>query len=111
MRKGLFITAIAFAMAFGACTKDYKKDIVGSWDAGKGSLEKNMTVVIKADGTVTAEVKDMNMIPLKGTYRIDNDKVYFKFPKVLLAWRIVKLNNDVLVIKTNDARLTWHRIK
>jgi uncharacterized protein (TIGR03066 family) len=111
MKKRTIVTALAVAMAFTACSRDYNKDLIGTWDAGKATLEKNMTVVIKGDGTMTAEIKDLDMKPIKGTYELDGDKLVFRLSLLNLSYTITKLDRKVLVMKNKYARITWNRIR
>jgi hypothetical protein len=111
MKKILIFAAIAITMAIAGCSRDYSKELVGTWDAGKATLEKNMTVIIKGDGTMSAEIKDLGMKPVKGTYNLKGNNVVFKLPAFDLSYRIVKLNREVLVMKYRDARITWNRLQ
>lgn len=111
MKNSIIVALLALTVIAVACSRDYRTDLIGTWDAGKATLDKNMTVVIKDDGTMTAEITDLNMKPIKGTYRLDRDKIVFKFPTIDLSYTIVKLDRQVLVMKWNYARITWHRIK
>ena len=45
MKKVIIISILSVAALFTACGRDYSRDLVGTWDAGKATLEKNMTVV------------------------------------------------------------------
>jgi hypothetical protein len=111
MKQSIIVSALAMAVLMSACSKDYSRDIVGTWNAGKATLEKNMTVVIKNDGTMTAEIKDLDMKPIKGSYRLDGNSVVFKLSRINLPYRIVKLDRKVLVMKNKYARITWNRIQ
>lgn len=111
MKRILIIVILAMAAALVSCSKDYSKDIVGTWDAGKATLNKNMTVLIKDDGTVTAEIKDLDMKPIMGTYHLDGGNIVFKFSTITLSYRITKLDRKVLVMRSKDARITWNRLE
>ncbi|HOT44170.1 MAG TPA: hypothetical protein PLM53_19250 [Spirochaetota bacterium] len=111
MKHGIVVSALTVALAFAACSRDYSKDLVGTWDAGKATLEKNMTVVIKSDGTMTAEIKDLDMKPIKGTYRLDGNSLVFKLSLFNLSYTISRLDRKVLVMKNKYARITWNRIE
>ncbi len=111
MKRYMIIPALAMAVIFVTCAKDYSRDIIGTWNAGKATLDKDMTVVINGDGTLTAEIKDLSTKPIKGTYHIDKDVVEFKLPSIVLTYRILKLDRKVLVMKWKYARITWNRIQ
>ncbi len=111
MKKVIIISILSVAALFTACGRDYSRDLVGTWDAGKATLEKNMTVVIKGDGTLTAEIRDLNMKPLRGTYHLDGNRLVFKLSLFDLSYRIDKLDREVLVMRNQYARITWNRIK
>ena len=111
MKKVILITILAAMVALTACSKDYSRDIIGTWDAGRATLEKNMTVVIKGGGTLTAEIKDLGMKPVKGTYALDGNNVVFSFSSLKLSYKILTLDKKTLVMKHKYARITWKRIK
>ncbi len=111
MKRTIIISVIAIAVACTACSRNYDTDLVGTWDAGKATLDKNMTVVINGDDTLTAEIKELGMKPINGSYHLDNNKILFKFSTIELSYRIVKLDRKVLVMKNKYARITWNRIK
>lgn len=111
MKRAIVLSVIAAMMILNACSKDYSKDIVGTWDAGKATLDKNMTVVIKNDGTMTAEIKDLDMKPVKGVYHLDGNKIAFKLSIMDLKYKITRLDREVLVMSNKYARITWNRIQ
>jgi hypothetical protein len=111
MKRIVIILILAITMSFASCSKDYSKDIVGTWDAGKTTLNKNMTVVIKNDGTMTAEIKDLDMKPIKGTYQLDSGRIVFKLSTITLSYRITRLDNKLLVMRSKEARITWNRME
>ncbi|MBP7735714.1 MAG: hypothetical protein KA369_07045 [Spirochaetes bacterium] len=111
MKRIVVIHLLAIVAVFSACSKDYSKDIIGTWDAGKATLNKNMTVVIKNDGTMTAEIKDLDMKPIKGTYRLDGGHIEFKLSTITLSYRITSVDGKALVMRSKDARITWNRLE
>ncbi len=111
MKRIAILSIFAIAMAYASCSRDYSKDIVGTWDAGKATLNKNMTVVIKNDGTMTAEIKALDMKPVKGTYQLDGGNIVFKLSTITLSYRITRLDGKALVMRSADARITWNRLE
>ncbi len=111
MKKTGCIVALLFFTITLSCTKDYRKAVVGKWNAGMATMKSDMIVTIKDDGTFTAEISGYDMKPVPGTYRFKNERIYFSFPKIVLSYRIISLEGDTLVMKSKYARITWQRLK
>ncbi|OHD63350.1 MAG: hypothetical protein A2176_00130 [Spirochaetes bacterium RBG_13_51_14] len=94
-----------------SCGRDYRKAIIGRWDAGKATLESRILVTIRGDGTLTAEITNSDIKPLAGTYQIDKDRINIKFPRLDMSYRIVTLDKKVLVMKWKYAKITWLRLE
>lgn len=111
MKKIAFLSLSLLVLSAVACTKDYRKAIVGEWDAGKATQENEIRVTIRADGTMTSWITKSDMKPLNGTWAIDGDHVTYRFPRLDLSYRIIRLDDKVLVMKWKFAKITWHRMK
>ena len=110
MKKIVFITlsVVAFAVA---CGNGYQKGGVGKWNAGKATTERDMIVIVRGDGTFTAEIEGSDMKPAPGTWRIKKDRIYLSFPKIELSYRIDSLDAETMVMSSKYARLTWRRVE
>jgi hypothetical protein len=111
MKKVLMLSAVGLALLFLSCAKNYSKDIVGKWDAGKASLNSTITVTIRGDSTMTAEMSNLDMKPVNATYAIVKDKFIIRFPSFVLSYKIIKLDRKVLVMKSKFGRITWNRLE
>jgi len=111
MKKIACASIAALMLVAVSCKKDYRKDIVGKWDAGKATLESEIFVTIQADGTLTTMISGIGMKPMSGTWQLNSDHVTFKFPGLELSYRILELDDKILVMKWKYARITWHRMK
>lgn len=111
MKKIACLSLAVLVLTAVSCKKDYRKAIVGEWNAGKATLENDIRVTVRADGTMTSWITKSDMKPLNGTWHIEGDNVTFKFPRLDLPYRILKLDEQVLVMKWKYAKITWHRLK
>lgn len=111
MKKTVYIILLALPVFVLTCGQNYQKGVVGKWNAGKATSDKDMIVTIRGDGTFTAEIMGYDMKPAPGTYRINKGRIYFSFPKIDLHYRIIKLDDRTLVMHSKYARLTWHRVE
>jgi hypothetical protein len=111
MKKLAFLSLAALMLVTVSCKKDYRTAIVGNWDAGKATLDNEILVTIRADGTITTVITKSGMKPLNGTWLLDGDHVTFKFPRLELPYRILTCDDRVMVLKWKYAKITWHRIK
>ncbi|MBN2078181.1 MAG: lipocalin family protein [Spirochaetes bacterium] len=111
MKKTGCIALLVFISFALSCAQDYRKGVVGKWNAGMATTEKDMVVTIRGDGTFTAEIMGHDMKPAPGTYRINRGRIYFSFPKIELHYKIISLDEETLVMSSKYARLTWHRVK
>jgi len=111
MKKLLILSAVGLALLFDSCAKNYSRDIIGTWDAGKATLNSTITVTIRGDSTMTAEMSNLDMKPVKATYAIVKDKFIIKFPSFVMSYKIIKLDRKVLVMKSKFGRITWNRLE
>jgi hypothetical protein len=111
MKKLAYLSIAALMLVTVSCKKDYRKAIVGEWNAGKATLQNDIRVTVRADGTITSRITKSEMKPLNGTWLIEGDNVTFKFTRLDLSYRILTLDDQVLVMKWKFAKITWHRIK
>lgn len=111
MKKAVCVSLAVLALVAVSCKKDYRTAIVGNWDAGKATLHNEILVTIRADGTLTTMISKSGMKPMNGTWAVDDDRVVFKFPGLDLSYRILRLDDSVMVMKWKFAKITWHRMK
>ncbi len=111
MKKIFLLPAICLVLFLASCAKNYSRDIIGKWDAGKASLNSTITVTIRGDSTMTAEMSKLDMKPVNATYTIVKDKFIIKFPSFVLTYKIIKLDRKVLVMKSKFGRITWNRLE
>lgn len=111
MKKLAYLSIAALMLVTVSCKKDYRNAIVGEWDAGKATRENDIRVTVRADGTMTSWVTRSDMKPLNGTWLLEGDNVTFKFPRLDLSYRIITLDDQVLVMKWKFAKITWRRMK
>lgn len=111
MKKIITLSAVCFTLFFATCAKNYSRDIVGKWDAGKAALNSSITVTIRGDSTMTAEMSNLDMKPVNATYAIVKDKFIIKFPSFVMSYKIIKLDRKVLVMKSKFGRITWNRLE
>jgi hypothetical protein len=109
MKKIFLISAVGLALLLASCGKDYSRDIIGRWDAGKAALNSTITVTIRANSTMTAEISNLDMKPVNATYTIVKDKFIIKFPSFVMSYKIIRLDKKVLVMKSKFGRITWNR--
>lgn len=110
MKKIVTLSAVCLALLFASCAKNYSRDIVGKWDAGKATLNSTMTITVRGDSTMTAEMSNLDMKPVNATYVIVKDKFIIKFPSFVLTYKIIKLDRKVLVMKSKFGKITWNRL-
>jgi hypothetical protein len=94
-----------------SCARDYSKDLVGKWNAGKASQNSEIIVEIRADKTLTAMITHADIKPVIAAYTVEKDRLSIKFPQFDMSYRIVKLDKDVMVMKSKFGRITWNRLK
>lgn len=111
MRTTLPVALLVLAAFALSCARDYQKEVVGKWNAGKATSEKDMFFTLRGDGTFTAEVVGHDMKPAPGTYRIKKGRIYFTFPKIEMHYKIISLDEKTLVMSSKYARLTWRRVE
>ena len=111
MKKMIGISTVCILMLVVSCARDYGRDIVGTWDAGKAAPEKRIVVTIGADGSIQAAITNSDMRPVRGTYTIEKNRLLIKLPDMALPYDIMKLEGDKLVLASEDRRITWTRIK
>jgi hypothetical protein len=111
MKKVFLISAVGLALLIASCGKDFSKDIIGRWDAGKAALSSTITVTISSDSTLKAEISNLDMKPVNATYTIVKDKFIIKFPSFVMSYKIIKLDKKVLIMKSKFGRITWKRLE
>ena len=111
MKKIACVSIAALMLTAVSCKKDNRTALVCEWDAGKATMQNNIRVTVRADGTMTSWITRSDMKPLNGTWSVEGDNVTFKFPRLDLSYRILKLDDQVLVMKWKFAKITWHRLK
>jgi hypothetical protein len=111
LKKILCLFAAGLVVFTFSCVKDYSKSIIGKWDAGKASMDKTMIVEIQGDGNLLAHITHADMKPVRATYTIDNNRFEMKFPGFSLSYKIIQLDDSVLVMKSKYSRITWKRLK
>jgi hypothetical protein len=111
MKKIILISAVSLALLIASCGKDFSKDIIGRWDAGKAALSSTITVTISSDSTLKAEISNLDMKPVNATYTIVKDKFIIKFPSFVMSYKIIKLDKKVLIMKSKFGRITWKRLE
>ena len=111
MKKIFLISAIGLALLIASCGKNYSKDIIGRWDAGKAALNSTITVTIRGDSTLKAEISNLDMKPVNATYTVVKDKFIIKFPSFVMSYKIINLDRKVLVMKSKFGRITWNRLE
>ncbi len=112
MEKIIIIPLIGAAFFFASCTRDYQKDLVGKWHAGKASFNNNdLMVTIRADNTLTAQITNSDMKPVQSTYTVKKDRFVIKFSGFDMSYKIIRLDKDTLVMKSRYGRITWKRLK
>jgi hypothetical protein len=111
MKRIACLSLTLFVLTVVSCKKDYRKDIVGNWDAGKATQKNEILVTIRPDGSLTSMITESGMKPMNGTWIVEGDNVTFRFPGLDLSYRILTLNESVMVMKWKFAKITWHRMK
>jgi hypothetical protein len=111
MKKLALLSMALLVFAVVSCKKDFRTVIVGEWNAGKATQENDIRVTVRADGTITSWITKTDMKPMNGTYLVEGDRVTFKFPRLDLSYRILQLDDKILVMKWKFAKITWHRIQ
>jgi hypothetical protein len=111
MKKTICIAILSCAVLIASCTKDYSRAILGTWDAGKASLESRIVVTIRDNGLLTAAITNTDMKPINGTYEIKNDVLVIKLSSTTLSYKIVKLDDSRLVMSSESAKITWIKIE
>jgi len=111
MKKTICITILCCAVLIASCAKDHSKAILGTWDAGKASLESRIVVTIRDNGLLTAALTSTDMKPINGTYEIKNDLLVIKLSNMTLSYKIVRLDDSRLVMSSESARITWIKIE
>ncbi|MBN1497142.1 MAG: hypothetical protein JXA07_10270 [Spirochaetes bacterium] len=112
MKKAIIITMISMALLAVSCARNYSKDLVGKWYAGKATFNNNdLMVTIKPDGALVAEITNADVRPVNATYTLERDKLVIKFTGFDLSYRIKELDKDLLVMESRYGRITWKRIK
>lgn len=112
MKKILVISVMGAALFLVSCAKDYSKDLVGKWNAGKASFNNNdLLVTIRPDNTLVAEITNADIKPVHATYTLNKEKFVIKFTKFDLSYKIIKMEKDVLVMNSRYGRITWNRLK
>ncbi len=49
MKKIAFLSLALLVLTVVSCTKDYRKAIVGEWDAGKATRQNDIRFTVRAD--------------------------------------------------------------
>ncbi len=111
MKKMIGISILCVSTLILSCARDYGRDLVGTWDAGKATLESRIVVTIGADGSIKAALTNRDMRPVSGTYTIEKNRLLIKLPSLALQYEIMKLEGNKLVLSSEDRRITWTRIK
>ncbi|OHD70613.1 MAG: hypothetical protein A2W19_03500 [Spirochaetes bacterium RBG_16_49_21] len=111
MKKIFCISVVSFFVLITACAVDYRKAIIGTWDAGKASRESRIVVSIDGNGSLTAALTNTDMRPIKGAYEIDKNRLVIKLSNMTLSYEIVKVVGNKLVMSSDERRITWTRIK
>lgn len=102
--------SLALLLVVLSCAKDYRHDLVGRWNAGKATLNNDILVTVRADGTITAQVTNAGMKPVNASYTIVGDRLTIVFPSYSLSYRIVSIDNASLVMKSRYGKITWKRL-
>ncbi len=110
MKKTICILFLGFALLFSSCAKNYGKAIIGTWDAGKASMESRIVVTMRINGTLTAALTGTDMKPINGTYEIKENMLVIRLPGTTLSYSIMKLDGRTLVMSSESARITWNRL-
>src|SRR5271157_760364 len=100
MKKTICTLFLSFAVLISACAKNYGKAIVGTWDAGKASLESRIVVSMRNNGSMTAALTNTDIKPIKGTYEIKEDMLVIRLPGATLSYKIMKLDDRKLVMSS-----------
>jgi hypothetical protein len=111
MKRAICISISMACVLFVSCGRDYKKAIIGTWDAGKATQESRIIVTIKDHGLLTASITNTEMKPISGTYRVEGDGIEIKLSGMTLAYKIMTLDEDKLVMSSDTAKITWIRLK
>ncbi len=111
MNKVGWILLLSCAFLIPSCTKNYGKAIIGTWDAGKASLESRIVVTMRNNGSLTATLTNTDIRPMDGTYAINGDSLVIRLPGSTLSYKIMSLDDRTLVMSSETRRITWNRLE
>ncbi|MBN2158570.1 MAG: hypothetical protein JW807_04175 [Spirochaetes bacterium] len=111
MKKIFSLITAALLLVVSSCSKDYSRDLVGRWNAGKATLNSDIMVTIRDNGTLTAQITNTEMKPADASYLVRKDRLTIVFPRYSLSYKILSLDDKKLVMRSRFGRITWTRLK
>lgn len=103
--------ALCVFIATAGCSRDYGSRVLGTWDAGIATGDKNIRVILGNDGKITASVSNTDIRPIVGKFAVSKDRLVIQFPQLTLNYSIQKCDGDMLVMSAGDIRVTWKKIR
>ena len=106
--KNITVIILLMTIFISACGRDYRKGLIGKWDAGKATENSRIILTFRNDGSTTVQIKNYSV---EGRYLLNGNKLKLTYKDLKLDYKIQKLTDKHCSIAINNLRFKWTRLK